>query len=274
MDNLHCKLEQLKKYFVELESVVIGFSGGVDSTFMLQVACEVLPPEKLLAVTAVSAFFPQREMIEAKNFCTERKINHLFMPVDVLKIAGVRQNPNNRCYLCKKNLFTQIKNVAKDNGIRWVCEGSNMDDIGDYRPGMQAITELGIKSPLRHANLSKQEIRNLSQEMNLPTWNKPSFACLASRFVYGEQITEEGLAMVDKAEQLLSNLEFRQFRVRIHGKMARIEIEPSDFTRIIQPEIREKIIKEFTDFGFSYVSLDLNGYCMGSMNKTILEAGK
>lgn len=274
MDNLHCKLEQLKKYFVELESVVIGFSGGVDSTFMLQVACEVLPPEKLLAVTAVSAFFPQREMIEAQNFCTERKINHLFMPVDVLKIDGVRQNPNNRCYLCKKTLFTQIKNVAEDNGIRWVCEGSNMDDIGDYRPGMQAITELGIKSPLRHANLSKQEIRNLSQEMNLPTWNKPSFACLASRFVYGEQITEEGLAMVDKAEQLLSNLEFRQFRVRIHGKMARIEIEPSDFTRIIQPEIREKIIKEFTDFGFSYVSLDLNGYCMGSMNKTILEAGK
>ena len=274
MTDLRQKLNDLQAYFKELGSVAIAFSSGVDSTFMLAVASQVLPKDKVLAITAISDFFPEREKSEADVFCQEHGIKHISLPIDVLKVDGVKQNPKNRCYLCKYALFTQIQKLAAENGIRNVCEGSNLDDLKDYRPGMQAIAELNIKSPLKVAGLTKQDIRDLSKEMNLPTWNKPSFACLASRFVYGEEITAEKLKMVEKAEEFLADLGFEQFRVRLHGTMARIEVLPQDIEKITLSETREKIIKAFADFGFSYTTLDLKGYRTGSMNETILKDTK
>ena len=274
MTDLKQKLYDLQNYFKELGSVAIAFSSGVDSTFMLAAASEVLPKDKVLAITAVSDFFPEREKSEADAFCQERGIKHIFLPIDILKIDEVKQNPKNRCYLCKYALFTQIQKLALENGIQNVCEGSNLDDLQDYRPGMQAIAELNIKSPLKIAGLTKQDIRELSKEMNLPTWNKPSFACLASRFVYGEEITTEKLRMVEKAEQFLADLGFKQFRVRLHGTMARIEVLPQDIEKITSQETREIIIEAFAKYGFSYTTLDLKGYRTGSMNETILKDTK
>lgn len=184
-------------------------------------------------------------------------------------MEGFRQNPPNRCYLCKKAFLEKVKEAATGHGIAHVAEGSNVDDEGDYRPGMQAVAELGILSPLREAGLSKREIRFLSKEMGLPTWEKPSFACLSSRFPYGEAITEEKLAMVEQAEQLLMELKFVQFRVRIHGTMARIEVLPEDFPKLLSEEVRDKITGQFRSFGFTYVAMDLEGYRMGSMNEIL-----
>lgn len=274
MDELHRKLEKLQSYFKELEAAAIAFSSGVDSTFMLAVASEVLPKDKVLALTAASASFPQRELNAARQFCSDRGIKHIIFSSEELDIEGFKHNPKNRCYLCKRELFTKIKELAAQNNIKYVCEGSNVDDLGDYRPGLQAIKELGIKSPLREAELTKTDIRSLSKELDLPTWNKPSFACLASRFVYGEPISEEKLQMVDKAEQLLIDLGFSQVRVRIHGKIARIEILPQEFAKIMAADVREKIYAEFANYGFSYTTLDLKGYRTGSMNETILKDNK
>ena len=186
-----------------------------------------------------------------------------------LDIEGFRQNPKNRCYLCKHELFEKILEIANEYQINAVAEGSNMDDNGDYRPGLVAVAELGIKSPLREALLNKKEIRTLSKEMGLPTWDKQSFACLSSRFVYGETISEEKLGMVDKAEQLLLDLGFHQVRVRIHGDIARIEVLPDEIERLVSGENREKIYSYLKQLGFSYVTLDLGGYRMGSMNETL-----
>ena len=260
------KLRLLKEYLTSLESVAVAFSGGVDSTFLLKVAHDVLG-DKAVAVTISSNFIPEREIEEAKNFCSENKIRQIIFNVDESEIEGFKDNPPNRCYFCKKNIFTKILSIAKQNNLANVIEGSNVDDLGDYRPGLKAIEELEIKSPLKVAELHKSEIRTLSKELNLKTWNKPSFACLASRFVYGETISKEKLKMVEKSEELLMNLGFNQFRVRVHGKIARIEILPKDFLKLI--ELREKIYEALKNFGFSYVTLDLKGYRSGSMNETL-----
>jgi len=266
-NNLNTKLENLKEYLRSLGSLAVAYSSGVDSTFLLKVAHDVLG-DKAIAITAVSSFFPKRESDEASAFCKANGIKQITVTSEELDIPEIRHNPTNRCYLCKKDLFTKLIELAKENGVDYVAEGSNMDDNGDYRPGLKAVAELGVKSPLRKCDLYKEEIRTLSKQLALPTWNKPSFACLASRFVYGEEITREKLQMVEKAEQLLLDLGFTQFRVRIHGEtLARIEVLPAELEKLFS--LRESIIKTLKDAGFTYITMDLSGYRTGAMNETI-----
>lgn len=273
-EEINRKYINLKEYFQKLGSVAIAFSSGVDSTLMLKVAHDVLG-NKAIAITARSHSFPIREKNEAEEFCKKEGIEHIFVDTNELEIPGFTKNPKNRCYICKHAIFEKIIDEAKKHNISFVCEGSNLDDNGDYRPGLQAIAELGVKSPLRECNLWKSEIRIISKELGLPTWNKQSFACLATRFVYGETISEEKLNMIDKAEQLLLDLGFTQERVRIHsfgneetsGTLARIEVNSQEFSKIMDNS--DKIINEFKKIGFNYVSLDLQGYRTGSMNETL-----
>ncbi|WP_085833712.1 ATP-dependent sacrificial sulfur transferase LarE [Clostridium merdae] len=268
MNELHKKKEQLEEYLRSLESVAVAFSGGVDSTFLLTVAHNVLG-DKAVAVTARSCSFPQRELNEAKLFCERNGIQHIIVDSEELDITGFSQNPVNRCYLCKTELFQKIRSVANQLGLKEIVEGSNLDDNGDYRPGLIAVAEQNAKSPLRHCNLSKAEIRTLSKEMSLPTWSKPSFACLSSRFPYGETISEEKLTQIDKAEQILLDLGFRQVRVRHHGNLARIEVEEEQYPKLIEKEIRHTISTKLKELGFVYVSIDITGYRTGSMNETL-----
>ena len=250
--------------------LAVAFSAGVDSTLLLQAAVNALGSGNVLAVTALSASFPEREAEEAEEFTRRIGVRRITVEVDQLSIPGFRQNPADRCYLCKKMLFTLMMESAREIGFTILAEGSNVDDLSDYRPGLKAIKELGVLSPLREAGLTKAEIRELSSELGLPTWNKPSFACLATRFVYGETITDEKLRRVELGERLLQDLGFKQFRVRIHGeegRLARIEVLPGDLEKLLG--IRQEVTAEFRKFGFDYAALDLQGYRTGSMNEVL-----
>lgn len=268
-------LQRLKEYLQEKEKLVVAFSGGVDSAFLLKTAYDVLG-EQVVAVTVKPRAFPLRELKESESFCRKEGIRHIVVEMDELQIPGFCENPVERCYLCKSELMQKIVKVADELGIEHVAEASNLDDNGDYRPGMRAIAELGILSPLREVGIDKKMIRELAKELGLSVWDKPSFACLATRFVYGETITEEKLAMLEEAEQFLFDAGFRQVRVRIHGErcedaIARIEIGAEEFPRMLEGQCCQQVHKRLKEIGFSYVTLDLGGYRMGSMNDKIVK---
>ncbi|MFZ3373161.1 MAG: ATP-dependent sacrificial sulfur transferase LarE [Desulfitobacteriaceae bacterium] len=266
---VHDKLNALKTRIEELGSLAIGFSGGVDSTFLLKVAYDVLK-DKVLAVIAKSSTYPEREFKQAEDFVIKMGIKFVVIVSEELAIEGFSGNPVNRCYYCKKELFSKIMEVARENGIQYMADGTNLDDLSDYRPGMLATKELQVVSPLKDSGFTKDEIRILSKEMDLPTWDKPAFACLASRFPYGQEITAEKLGMVDKAEQYLLDLGFRQVRVRHHGDVARIEVSVNERKKFFDEELMDKVQAELKEIGFTYIALDLEGYRVGSMNETII----
>jgi uncharacterized protein len=267
MNALKEKQTRLAEGLRALGSAAVAFSGGVDSTFLLKIAQNVLG-DKVIAVTGRSLSFPQRELEAARAFTREQGIRHLLVDSEELELDGFAQNPPNRCYLCKKELFAKIRRMAEQEGMAQVVEASNLDDEGDYRPGLLAVAELGVLSPLRSARLNKAEIRALSKEMGLPTWNKPSFACLASRFPYGERIDAERLARIDAAEQFLLNQGFGQVRVRFHeqGKLARLEVDAQGFALLADQDLRLHIDLHLRELGFTYTAVDLQGYRTGSMN--------
>jgi pyridinium-3,5-biscarboxylic acid mononucleotide sulfurtransferase len=266
---LENKLSKLKELLKSLESVAIAYSGGVDSTFLLKVAYDVLG-DKAIAVTAKSSTYPEREFNEAKAYIEKLGAKHIVIVSEELEIEGFAKNPTNRCYFCKSELFTKVREVANQHGINAVLDGSNFDDIGDYRPGMQAARELGVVSPLKQVEMTKKDIRELSKQMGVPTWNKQAFACLSSRFPYGNEITAPKLKMVEKAEQYLMDLGFTQLRVRHHGEIARIEVAAEDRVKFFDTELMDKVVKEFKVYGFKYVALDMQGYRTGSMNEVLI----
>jgi len=262
------KLERLRERLRVIGGAVVAFSSGVDSTFLLRVAHEELG-DRVVAATARSHSFPNRELDEATAFCRAEGVRHVVIDSEELDIPGFAENPPDRCYHCKRELFSKLLAFARDNGLAAVLEGSNIDDDGDYRPGRRAIRELGIVSPLHEAGLTKTEIRALSRKMGLPTSDKSSFACRASRFPYGERITVRGLERVEKAEQWLLDAGWglTQLRVRSHGDLARIEVPPADIPRLAARA--SEIAAAFKDLGFAYVTLDLLGYRTGSMNEIL-----
>ncbi|AGB18654.1 ATP-dependent sacrificial sulfur transferase LarE [Thermoanaerobacterium thermosaccharolyticum] len=264
------KYENLKKYIKELGSAVIAFSGGVDSTFLAKVCKDVLN-DSCLAVTATSSTYPEREFKEALELAKEIGIRHKIIKSEELEIEGFSKNPIDRCYYCKSELFSKLKKVADDEGIEYVLDGTNADDTGDFRPGRRAAKELGVKSPLLECGFTKDDIREMSKRLGLPTWNKPAYACLSSRFPYGQVITSEKLSMVEKSEEYLLNLGFVGFRVRHHGDVARIELNPDQINMMMDENIRKKVVSKLKEIGFKYVSLDLEGYRTGSMNEAISE---
>lgn len=268
MDEIMEKYELLKKELASVGSLAVAYSGGVDSTFLLKVAYDVLG-NNVLAITASSSTYPEREFREARAFAEKLGVRYEIIVSEELEVEGFSDNPTNRCYLCKKELFSKIREVADKQGIKAIAEGSNFDDLSDYRPGLQAVKEFGVISPLRSAKLTKNEIRSLSKDMGLPTWDKPSFACLSSRFPYGHKITKGKLEMVDKGEQYLLNLGFKQVRVRHHGDIARIEVAPAEVSKFFNQALMEEIQNYFKQIGFTYTALDFKGYRTGSMNETL-----
>ena len=262
--NLEDKHERLKEIIADLGQIVIGFSGGVDSSLLAQVSHNVLG-DNAVAVTAKSPIHPQQELEQAQKMAEETGIRHQFLSLDEELMAEIEDNPTDRCYYCKRKIFTHLQEFAGN----WpLADGTNVDDLGDYRPGMKAIDELEVHSPLKEAELSKSEIRELSQKLGLSTWDLPSTTCLATRLPYGEEITEEKLELIEAAEIYLQQLGFEQLRVRYHGEVARIEVAPEERSKFFAEDKLDQINNKLQELGFEYVTMDLGGYQTGKMNKS------
>ncbi len=262
------KFARLKEIIKGYGSLLVAFSGGCDSTLLLRAAHDVLG-DKAVAVTARSETYPSREYEEAEKFAQELGVRHLTIDTSELAVEGFSSNPPDRCYFCKTELFHKLLELAREHGLQYVADGTSLDDASDHRPGMRAAAELGIVSPLKEAGLTKQDIREISKSLGLPTWDKPSLACLASRFPYGEEITAEKLRMVDEAESFLRGLGFRQLRVRHHDTMARIEVPEGDICKLLDQSLRRQVTSKLREIGYTYVSLDLQGYRSGSLNEAL-----
>lgn len=271
---LEQKIDRLKDEIQALKRLAVAFSGGTDSAFLLRVCTDTLGKNNVLAITADFEGLSKKDLEESRRFTKELGLQHKIVKLTVLDIPDVANNPPNRCYYCKKKILSAIISAANSRGYDNVVEGSNISDTADFRPGMRAIEEIGIKSPLKSAGLTKEEIREASKKLKLSTWNKPSAACLFSRIPYGEKITLEKIKRVSDAEEILSAEGFGQFRVRSHGDLARIEVLPEEINKFLERNFRDKITHEFRRLGFKYVTIDLDGYRIGSMNDELKEEDK
>ncbi|HRZ86619.1 MAG TPA: ATP-dependent sacrificial sulfur transferase LarE [bacterium] len=267
------KYAKLQASIAETGSLLVAYSGGLDSTFLLRVAHDILG-DKVLAVTARSSTYPEREYNEAAAYAKAIGARHVVITSEELDIPGFSENPKDRCYYCKKELFTKLRAIADEHGIARIADGSNVDDLGDYRPGRTAARECAVRSPLADAGLTKMEIRQLSKQLGLATWDKPSFACLSSRVPYGDRITPDKLRMIDEAEAFLIAAGFRQVRVRHHGDTARIEVPKQDIVRMLDDGMRSRVVEKLKGLGFAYITIDLEGYRTGSMNEVLLRKEK
>jgi uncharacterized protein len=265
---LDARERQLRSILAELGSVVVAFSGGVDSAYLAVVAAETLG-DRALAVTADSASYPSRHRELAARIVRQFDLRHEMITTGEMERPEYRANPENRCYYCKDELFSRLTALAAERGFAAVADGNNRDDRGDNRPGRQAAREHGVRSPLDEAGLSKGDIRQLSRRLGLPTWDEPASACLSSRIPYGSEVTVEKLRMIEQAEEVLLSFGFRQSRVRHHGELARIEVPPSEMGRILGEEVREAVVRDLKTIGYRYVSLDLQGYRQGSLNEAL-----
>jgi len=270
-DTLAVKVESLRAVFRPMRTAMVAFSGGVDSTFVLKVAHEMLG-HRVLALTTTSPTMPENDRQSALTMAREIGARHLVIESNELEIRGYAQNPVNRCYLCKHNLFTVCDGKARELDIDVIVDGLNLDDLHDYRPGIQAATESRVRHPLVEAELSKAEIRELSRGMGLPTWDRPASPCLSSRFPYGTEITLDGLRKVERGEQLMHGLGFKVARVRYHGEVARLEVEAEEISRLLDPVLREAVEREMKKIGFRFVTVDLKGYRSGSLNEGLPHA--
>ena len=267
--DVSCKLMHLKEILKETGGCAVAFSGGVDSTLLVTVAHEVLG-DRCLAVTATSSTYPEREFKRAVDWIVKRGIPHMVVSSEELDIPGFSSNPPDRCYYCKKELFTILKEQADAHGLQWIADGTNADDVGDYRPGIRAACDLGVISPLREAGLTKNDIRLISREVyDLPTADRPAMACLASRFPYGSVITGEKLDQVEQLEAFLEREGFRVFRARHHGDILRLELGPEEMASMSDARLRAQVTEYAKKLGFTYITLDLEGYRTGSMNEVL-----
>lgn len=265
-------MHQLEQIIAGLESVVVAFSGGVDSTLLLALCVRVLGPERVLAVTVESAIHPTVEKGAAARLAAQIGARHRVIDSDILDDPAFNVNSPQRCYVCKRSIMRQLRAIADAEGFKHIVHGANVDDLGDFRPGTRAANEAGARAPLMEAGLTKSDIRALSKEMGLPTWDAPSMACLASRFPYGTPLTAEGLARVDAAETFLrQTLGLRQLRVRDHLPVARIEVPEADLARLVEPSVRAQIVAKLKELGYTYITLDLAGFRSGSLNEVLNE---